>query len=108
MRAVVVTEYGGRAEAVEMPAPTVQAGQVLIKVLAARYVANADALTANGMSALNFQVPVSAELLERVANALVIDSIVQPPINRISLQRAPVVFAGENGSLLDGRTVIVV
>ena len=34
MRAVVVTEYGGRAEAVDLPAPEVQAGQVLIKVLA--------------------------------------------------------------------------
>src|ERR1700750_3456358 len=35
MRAVVVTEYGGRAEAIEVPAPTAQAGQLLIKVLAA-------------------------------------------------------------------------
>src|SRR3954451_20153324 len=35
MRAVVVTEYGGRAEAVDLPTPEVQAGQVLIKVLAA-------------------------------------------------------------------------
>src|SRR5258708_38499644 len=35
MRAVVVTEYGGRAKAVELPAPEVRAGQVLIKVLAA-------------------------------------------------------------------------
>jgi NADPH:quinone reductase-like Zn-dependent oxidoreductase len=33
MRAVVVTEYGGRAEAVDLPAPEVQAGQVLITVL---------------------------------------------------------------------------
>ena len=35
MRAVVVTEYGGRAVAVDLPAPEVQAGQVLITVLAA-------------------------------------------------------------------------
>src|SRR5258708_36416607 len=35
MRAVVVTEYGGRAKAVELPATEVRAGQVLIKVLAA-------------------------------------------------------------------------
>jgi NADPH:quinone reductase-like Zn-dependent oxidoreductase len=76
--------------------------------LTTRYVADADALAANGVSALNFQVPASAELLERVANALVSDSIVPPPINRISLQQAPAVFAGENGSLLDGKTVIVV
>ena len=76
--------------------------------LTTRYVANEDALAANGVSALNFQVPASAELLERVTNALVTDSIVPPPINRISLQQAPAVLAGENGSLLDGKTVIVV
>lgn len=35
MKAIVVTEYGGRAEAVEVPAPNAHAGQVLIKVLAA-------------------------------------------------------------------------
>jgi NADPH2:quinone reductase len=75
--------------------------------LTTRYVANVDALAANGVSALNFQVPASAELLERVANALAVHSIVPPPINRISLQQAPAVFAGENGSLLDGKTVIV-
>jgi NADPH:quinone reductase-like Zn-dependent oxidoreductase len=35
MQAVVVTEYGGRGEAIEMRAPDANAGQVLIKVLAA-------------------------------------------------------------------------
>jgi len=65
-------------------------------------------LAANGVSALNFQVPASAELLDRVAEALVTGSIVAPPINRISLQQAPAVLAGENGSLPDGKTVIVV
>jgi hypothetical protein len=76
--------------------------------LTTRYVANEDALAASGVSALNFQVPASAELLERVADALLTGSIVAPPINRISLQQAPAVFGGENGSLLDGKTVIVV
>ena len=76
--------------------------------LTTRYVANTDELAANGVSALNFQVLASAELLDRVAGALVSDSIVPPPINRISLQQAPAVLAGENGSLLDGKTVIVV
>ncbi len=75
--------------------------------LTTRYVANADALAANGVSALNFQVPASPELLERVANALVTDSIVPPPIKRISLRQAPAVLAGENGSTFDGKTVIV-
>jgi NADPH:quinone reductase len=75
--------------------------------LTTRYVADIAALAANGVSALNFQVPASAELLERVAEALVTDSIVPPPITRISLQEAPAVFAGENGSIFDGKTVIV-
>jgi NADPH:quinone reductase len=75
--------------------------------LTTRYVADIAALAANGVSALNFQVPASAELLERVPEALVTDSIVPPPITRISLQEAPAVFAGENGSIFDGKTVIV-
>jgi NADPH:quinone reductase-like Zn-dependent oxidoreductase len=37
MKAVVVTEYGGRAKAIDMPGPArdAQAAPVLIKVLAA-------------------------------------------------------------------------
>lgn len=75
--------------------------------LTTRYVADVDALAAIGVSAMNFQVPASAELLERVANALATGRIVPPPINRISLTQAPAAFAGENGSLRDGKTVIV-
>jgi NADPH:quinone reductase-like Zn-dependent oxidoreductase len=76
--------------------------------LTTRYVADVEALATLGVNAMNFQVPASAELLERVAAALVTDSIVPPPINRISLEQAPAAFAGENGSLLDGKTVIVI
>jgi NADPH:quinone reductase-like Zn-dependent oxidoreductase len=71
------------------------------------YVADAEALAAADVSAINFQVPSSAELLERVATALATDSIVPAPINRISLEQAPAAFAGENGSF-DGKTVIVI
>jgi hypothetical protein len=46
-------------------------------------------------------------LLERVADALATDSIVPPPINRISLEQAPAAFAGKNGAF-DGKTVIVI
>ena len=35
MRAVVVREYGGRAEIVELPAPEVEPGHILIKIAAA-------------------------------------------------------------------------
>jgi NADPH:quinone reductase-like Zn-dependent oxidoreductase len=71
------------------------------------YVADAEALAAADVSAINFQVPSSAELLERVADALATDSIVPPPINRISLEQAPAAFGGENGSF-GGKTVIVI
>jgi NADPH:quinone reductase len=76
--------------------------------LTTRYVADVEALATIGVNAMDFQVPASAELLERVATALATDSIVPPPINRISLEQAPAALAGENGSLLDGKTVIVV
>jgi NADPH:quinone reductase-like Zn-dependent oxidoreductase len=35
MHAVIITEYGGRADTVDLPAPAPQAGQILIRVLAA-------------------------------------------------------------------------
>ena len=75
--------------------------------LTTRYVADEDALAANGVSAVNFQVPASAELLERVADALAAGRAAPPPINRISLMQAPAVIAGENGSSRAGKTVIV-
>jgi len=71
------------------------------------YVADTDALAAKGVTAVNFQVPASSELLERVANALAAGHIVLPPINRISLRQAPAVFAGDNGSMRYAKTVIV-
>jgi NADPH:quinone reductase-like Zn-dependent oxidoreductase len=75
--------------------------------LTTRYVADVDALAAKGVTAMNFQLPASTELLGRVADALAAARIVPPPINRISLMQAPAVFAGGNGSLPDGKTVIV-
>jgi NADPH:quinone reductase len=75
--------------------------------LTTRYVADFDALATAGVIATNFQLPASSELLERVADALAAGRIVPPPINRISLAQAPAVFAGENGSLRGGKTVIV-
>lgn len=75
--------------------------------LTTRYVADVDALATAGVTATNFQLPASSELLERVADALASGRIVPPPINRISLAQAPAVFAGKNGSPRDGKTVIV-
>lgn len=75
--------------------------------LTTRYVADVDALAARGVTAVNFQLPASSELLERVAEALASRQVVPPPINRIPLTEAPAVFAGENGSPRAGKTVIV-
>jgi NADPH2:quinone reductase len=75
--------------------------------LTTRYVADIDALAAKRVAGLNFQLPASTELLERVADALAAGRIVPPPINRIPLTQAPAVFAGEDGSTHGGKTVIV-
>jgi NADPH:quinone reductase-like Zn-dependent oxidoreductase len=75
--------------------------------LTTRYVADVEELRARGVTAVNFQLPASAALLERVAEALGTGQIVAPPISRISLGQAPAVFAAKNGSERDGKTVVV-
>jgi NADPH:quinone reductase-like Zn-dependent oxidoreductase len=74
--------------------------------LTTRYVADIDALAANGVTAINFQLPASSELLERVAEVLT-RTIIPPPIKLISLVDAPAAFDGEGEPLFDGKTVIV-
>jgi NADPH:quinone reductase-like Zn-dependent oxidoreductase len=100
----VLVDLASDAEAFAVLAGLVRGGGT---ALTTRYVADEAALAANGVSAVNFQVPASTELLERVADALAAGRVVAPPINRISLTQAPAVFAGEYGSLRDGKTVIV-
>ena len=51
MQAVVVTEYGARAEKIDVPTPE------------ALCVPDADALATKGVTALSFQLPASAQLL---------------------------------------------
>jgi len=75
--------------------------------LTTRYVADVDALAANGVAAINFQLPASSELLERVAEALAAKTIIPPPIKLISLVHAPAAFDGDGEPLFDGKTVIV-
>jgi NADPH2:quinone reductase len=71
------------------------------------YVANTDDLEARGVTAVNFQLPASAELLQRVADALASGRIVAPPVTRISLAETPAVFAAGSGAAPEGKTVIV-
>ena len=65
-------------------------------------------MAANGVTALNFQLPASSELLERVAEALAAKTVIPPPIKLISLINAPGAFNGEGEPAFDGKTVIVV
>jgi NADPH2:quinone reductase len=75
--------------------------------LTTRYIANPDTLEAEGVTAVNFAVPSSAELLERVADALASGRIVSPPLTRIALADTPAFVAAENGGAQDGKTVII-
>jgi NADPH2:quinone reductase len=75
--------------------------------LTTRYVADQEGLQARGVTPVNFQLQPSAELLERVGQAVATGQIVAPPINRISLAQVPAFFAEQNGSAPDGKTVIV-
>jgi len=74
--------------------------------LTTRYVADIDALAANGVTAINFQLPASSELLERLAEVLT-RTIIPPPIKLISLVDAPAAFDGDGEPVFDGKTVIV-
>jgi NADPH2:quinone reductase len=75
--------------------------------LTTRYVADQEGLEARGVTAINFQLQPSVELLERVGQALATGQIIAPPINRISLPQAPAFFTEQNGTAPDGKTVIV-
>lgn len=76
--------------------------------LTTRYVADVDALAARGVTAINFELPASSELLERVAKALAAKTISAPPIKQMSLVDAPAAFNGEGEPVFDGKSVIVV
>ena len=53
------------------------------------YVADVEALRAAGITGINFALPASSELFERVADTVADARIVAPLITRISLEEAP-------------------
>lgn len=69
-----------------------------------RYVADEEALRAEGVTGVNFALPMSTELLERVAAAVVDGQLVAPPISRISLEEAPAALTQARSA--GGKTVI--
>jgi NADPH2:quinone reductase len=71
-----------------------------------RYVADEDALRANGITAINFALRPSSELFERVAEAVADGRIVAPPITRVSLEDVPAVLSSAQSRPASGKTVI--
>ena len=71
-----------------------------------QYVADEEALRAAGITGINFALPMSSELLERVAEAVADGRIVAPPITRISLEEAPAALDPAQARPASGKTVI--
>jgi NADPH:quinone reductase-like Zn-dependent oxidoreductase len=72
----------------------------------AQYVADEDALRAAGITGVNFALPSSSELFERVAAAVADGRIVAPPITRISLDEVPAALSPAQPRPATGKTVI--
>jgi NADPH:quinone reductase len=71
-----------------------------------QYVADEKALGATGVTGVNFALPASSELFERVAQAVVDGRIVAPPIARVSLEEVPVTLNSAQPRPASGKTVI--
>jgi NADPH:quinone reductase len=73
-----------------------------------QYVADEQGLGATGIAGVNFALPASSELFERVAEAVADGRIVAPPITRISLDEVPAVLSSAQARPASGKTVITV
>jgi NADPH:quinone reductase-like Zn-dependent oxidoreductase len=71
-----------------------------------QYVADEEALRANGVTGINFALPMSSGLLERVADAVAEGHIVAPPITRVSLDEALAALKSAKAGTVSGKTVI--
>jgi NADPH2:quinone reductase len=67
-----------------------------------RYVADPQTLAQAGVTGVNFQLSMSAPLLDRLASRVAAGSIVPPPITRVSLDVVPALL----GRRTEGKTVI--
>ena len=72
----------------------------------AQYVADEEALKAVGITGVNFALPSSSALFERVADAVADGRIVVPPITRISLEEVPAALSSAQSRAVIGKTVI--
>jgi len=71
-----------------------------------QYVADEKALAASGITGVNFALPSSSELFERVAEAVADGRIVAPPITRISVEEVPAAMTSAQSRPASGKTVI--
>ena len=74
--------------------------------LSTNYVADEDALRTAGITGINFALPMTSELLKRVAQAVADGRIAAPPITRISLEEAPAELNPAQARPARGKTVI--
>jgi NADPH2:quinone reductase len=74
--------------------------------LTTRYVADDETLRSSGVTGINFALPMSSELLERLAQAVADGRIVAPPITRISLEEVPAALNPAQARPASGKTVI--
>jgi D-arabinose 1-dehydrogenase-like Zn-dependent alcohol dehydrogenase len=74
--------------------------------MSANYVADEAALRASGITGINFALPMSSALLDRLARAVVDGRIVTPPITRMSLEEVPAALNSAQARPVGGKTVI--
>jgi NADPH:quinone reductase len=74
--------------------------------MSTNYVADEAALRASGVTGINFALPMSSELLERLGRAVVDGRIVTPPITRVSLEEATAALSATQARPAGGKTVI--
>jgi NADPH2:quinone reductase len=97
----VLIDLASNAEEFAELAALVRVGGTAITT---KYVADPGTLAADGVTGVNYALSVTPELLQRVADALVGETIVPPPITDIQLDDVP--DAWERSGHADGKTVI--
>jgi NADPH2:quinone reductase len=73
--------------------------------LTTKFVADTDALAARGVTGVNYEMPITTELLEQLADEIVAGRIVAPPIAKIELDDVPSAIHG-GPDQHEGKTVM--
>ncbi|MEO3777239.1 NADP-dependent oxidoreductase [Micromonospora sp. B11E3] len=100
----VLVDLASDAEAFAALAPLVRVGGT---ALSTRFAADVDDLADYGISAINFAVNMTPDLLARLADAVVAGQVAAPPIRTVRLDDAPSLLSRPLTSDGEGRTVIL-